>query len=207
MTAPAISTSAPRLPTAVLAAAVIWFGLVLIAGGVGFFTSLPFPGAQLIILGLFVAALAAGITVPTLRAWIDARPLRALIGINALRFVGIWFLVLAARGQLAQVFANRAGWGDIAVAALAIALSITGEPRTAPQRAVVHVWNAFGLLDLVVAVATATMVTVQGVTPGVQPLLSFPLVAVPAFFVPLFLANHVFIFRRLIAAGRAAGGR
>ena len=207
MTAPAISTPAPRLPTAVLAATVIWFGLVLIAGGVGFFASLPFPGPQLIILGLTVAAMAAGITVPALRAWIDARPLRALIGINALRFVGIWFLVLAARGQLAPVFANRAGWGDIAVAALAIALSITGEPRTGLQRAVVYAWNAFGLLDLVVAVATATMVTVQGVAPGVQPVLSFPLVVVPAFFVPLFLANHVFIFRRLIAAGRAAGGR
>src|SRR2546426_8771200 len=47
---------------------------------------------------------------PALRAWIDALPLRALIGINVFRFIGITFLVLAARGQIAPVFAQRAGW-------------------------------------------------------------------------------------------------
>ena len=151
--------------------------------------------------------MAAGFAVPALRAWIDALPLRALIGVNALRFVGIYFLLLASRGELSTLFANRAGWGDIAVATLAIALVAAGAPDTAGRRALVYAWNAFGLLDLVVAVGTATMVTVQSVTPGVQPVLTFPLVVVPAFFVPLFLANHIFIFRRLIAAGRAAGGR
>lgn len=196
----------PRLPSTALAAAALWLGLVVVAGAAGFFTKLPFPGAQLIILGLTVGALAAGFAVPALRAWIDALSLRALIGVNALRFVGISFLVLASRGELSPLFANRAGWGDIAVAALAIALVAAVGPDTAGRRALVYAWSAFGLLDLVVAVGTATMVTVQGVTPGVEPLLSFPLVVVPAFFVPLFLANHVFIFRRLIAAGRAAGG-
>ena len=34
-----------------------------------------------------------------------------------------------------------------------------------------------------------------------------PLVLVPAFFVPLFLANHVFIFRRLIGAGGTVDAR
>src|SRR5206468_6016109 len=56
--------------------------------------------------------------VPALRDWIGALPIRALIGINAFRFIGAWFLVIAARGELAPVFANRAGWGDIATAAL-----------------------------------------------------------------------------------------
>jgi len=70
-----------------------------------------------------------------------------------------------------------------------------------------HAWNAFGALDLIVAVATATIVTLQGTVPGMTPLLSFPLILVPAFFVPLFLANHVFILRRLMSAGRTGDAR
>ena len=141
---------------------------------------------------------------PALRAWIDALPLRALIGINAFRFIGIAFLVLAARGQLAAVFAARAGWGDIATAALAIVLVAAGDPRTPTRRAVAHAWNAFGALDLVVAVATATWVTLHAVTPGIQPVLALPLVLIPTFLVPIFLVSHVFIFRRLLASGRSA---
>lgn len=194
------SISLPRFPTAAAAAVTAWLGMALLAGATGFLARLPFPGPQLIILALVVGTVAAGTAVPTLRAWIDALPIRALIGINVFRFIGIWFLVLAARGQLAPVFANRAGWGDIVTAALAIGLIAAGDPRTRTQRPLAHAWNAFGLLDLIVAVATATWVTMHGVTPWVRPVLAVPLVVIPTFFVPIFLANHVFIFRRLLAA-------
>ncbi|TMJ93765.1 MAG: hypothetical protein E6G67_11410 [Actinobacteria bacterium] len=89
---------------------------------------------------------------------------------------------------------------------LALALVAAGEPRTPLHRGLTHAWNAFGLLDLVIAVATATAVTLRGTTPGVAPVLSLPLVVIPAFFVPIFLANHVVIFRRLLAAGRPTHG-
>jgi len=168
----ASSIPMPRLPSAAVAAAAVWFGLALLAGATGFLARLPFPGPQLIILTLVVATFAAGTLVPALRDWIGALPIRALIGINAIRFIGAWFLVIAARGELAPVFANRAGWGDIATAALALVLVAAGEPRTATHRALAHAWNAFGLLDL-----------------------------------PIFLANHVFIFRGLLAAGRSSDGR
>jgi len=200
MTAPA-----PRFPRAAIVAVTGWLALALLAGGTGFLVRLPFPGPQLIFLALFAATLGAT-GVPALRAWIDALPIRTLIGINALRFIGITFLVLAARGQIAPVFAARAGWGDIATAVLALALVAAGEPRTPLHRGLTHAWNAFGLLDLVIAVATATAVTLRGTTPGVAPVLSLPLVVIPAFFVPIFLANHVVIFRRLLAAGRPTHG-
>jgi len=192
----------PRFPRPAAIAVTAWFALALLAGATGFLARLPFPGPQLIFFGLFVAALAAVTGVPGLRAWIDALPLRTLIGINALRFIGIIFLVLAAQGQIAPVFAARAGWGDIATAALALALVATGARRTPLSRGLTHAWNAFGLLDLVVAVATATAVTLQGTTPGMDPVLAFPLIVIPTFLVPIFLANHVVIFRRLLAAGR-----
>src|SRR5690242_12494398 len=112
----------PRFPRSAVVAVAAWLALVLLAGATGFFARLPFPGPQLIILALVAATLVAATTAPGLRAWIDAVPLRALIGINAFRFVGITFLVLAARGQISPVFAARAGWGDIAAAALALVL-------------------------------------------------------------------------------------
>src|SRR6266568_3184449 len=162
----ASSVPMPRLPSAAVAAAAVWFGLALLAGATGFLARLPFPGPQLIILTLVVATFAAGTLVPALRDWIGALPIRALIGINAFRFIGAWFLVIAARGELAPVFANRAGWGG-----------------------------------------TATWVTLHAVAPGVQPVLTLPLIVIPTFFVPIFLANHVFIFRRLLAAGRSSDDR
>jgi hypothetical protein len=130
-----------------------------------------------------------------------------LIGINMVRFIGITFLVLAARGELAPVFADRAGWGDIAAAVLALVLVAAGEPRTRLHRGLTHAWNAFGLLDLVVAVATATAVTLRGAVPGIGPGVSFPLVIVPTFIVPILVATHVVIFRRLLALGRAGHDR
>src|ERR1051325_664576 len=186
---------APRLPGAAALAATVWLILAIAAG---FFLRLPFPGPQLIILGLVVLTLVAGLVPSRLRAWIDAVPLRVLVGVTATRFGGIAFLVLAAQGQMNQVFEDRAGWGDIATATLAIALVVTWAPVTPPRRLLLHAWNALGFLDLVVAVGTATAVTLSGATPGVERVLTLPFSIVPTFLVPLFLANHVFIFRRLV---------
>jgi len=200
----ASTIAAPRFPRAAGVVVTAWLALALLAGGTGFLVRLPFPGPQLIFLALFVATLVAVTALPALRAWVDAVPLRALIGINAFRFVGITFLVLAARGQIDPVFAARAGWGDIATAALALILFAAGEPRTSLQRGLRHGWNGLGFIDLVVAVATATAVTLRGSTPGVAPVLYPPLVLVPTFIVPIFLANHIIIFRRLRVASHGA---
>jgi hypothetical protein len=207
MTASALTAAPPRFPRGVALVAATWFAFALLAGATGSFARLPFPGPQLIILALVAATLGAVLGVPALRAWTNALALRGLIGVNAIRFLGITFLVLAARGQLAPSFAERAGWGDIAAAALALILVAAGEPRSALHRGLAHAWNAFGVLDLVVAVGTATAVTLRHATPDMSALFSFPLVAVPAFFVPILLANHVVIFRRLIALGRGSNAR
>ncbi len=194
-TAPAVST--PRLPGTAAVAAVIWLVLAVIAGASGFLVRLPFPGAQVIILALVTITLAAGLASSSLRAWIDSIPLRWLVGVNAIRFIGIAFLLVAAQGQLNPVFAGRAGWGDIAIATAAIILAWAGTPRL-----LTLVWNALGVLDLVVAVGTATAITLNGTTPGVTALLTLPLSLVPTVIVPLLLVNHVFIFRRLLAPPR-----
>src|SRR5437870_10013995 len=106
----ASTIAAPRFPRAAGVAVTAWLALVLLAGATGFLVRLPFPGPQPIFLALFVATRVGPTAVPALRAWVDALPLGTLVGINALRFTGIRFLVLAARGQMDPVFAARAGW-------------------------------------------------------------------------------------------------
>ena len=73
----------PRLPGAAALAAAVWLILAIAAGATGFFLRLPFPGPQLIILGLVVLTLVAGLVPSRLSAWIDAIPLRVLVGVNA----------------------------------------------------------------------------------------------------------------------------
>jgi hypothetical protein len=203
----AAALPAPRFPGAAALVVTLWLGFAVIAGATGLLARLPFPGGQLIILGLVALTLTAGSVPGRLRDWIDRLPLRALFGANALRLIGIYFVILGAQGRLNATFAARAGWGDIAAALLAIVLVAMGNPRTSTQRLLYHAWNAFAALDLVVAVGTATIVAAQGITPGMTPLFTGPLSLVPLFFVPLYLANHVFIFRRLVAAGEKHDAR
>jgi hypothetical protein len=185
-------TQAPAFPRSTAALLLVWLGVAITLGSTGFWLRLAFPGTQLIILALTALVIAAGLRNAQLRAWLDAVPLRGLVGVHVVRLVGIVFLVLAAKGQLNPVFASRAGWGDIAVAVAAGTLALTGTSRR-----VTHVWNALGFTDLVVAVGTATVVIVRGAAPGMTPLFTFPLSLVPTFAVPLLLASHVFIFRKL----------
>ncbi len=181
--------AAPTQSRTVPIALLIWL-LAALALGPWLFATLPFPAPQLTVVALAVVATIG------LRKWLDALPWRSLVGMHAVRFVGITFLILSARGALAPVFAARAGWGDLIAALGAVALVVAGlRPKW-----LVYAWNTFGLLDLIVAVGTATLVAKSGAVPGMQPLTHLPLNLVPMFFVPVLVASHVAIFRRLNAA-------
>ena len=74
-----------------------------------------------------------------------------LIGLNVWRVAGGFFLLLAAEGRLAGPFPYSAGWGDIITGALALPvawLALRGQGK-----ALIWAWNAFGMLDLVAALA------------------------------------------------------
>lgn len=191
-----VSHSHSRLAPAL---AVGWLALAVLIGASGKFALLPFPVPQVIVLALTIVTVWAGTRVAAVRAWVDALPLRALVAVHAVRFVGIAFLVLAAQGQLSPIFAEPAAWGDILAAAGALALLASGLPRTRGHRNLYLVWNTFGLLDFVVVVTTAAWVASRGLVPGMTPLLHLPLSLLPTFLVPLLIASHIFLFRRLRA--------
>jgi hypothetical protein len=186
MTAGTVAPAPSRTVPVVL---VSWF-LAALVFGPWLFAHLPFPAPQLLVLALAVVA-AVG-----LRGWLETLPWRVLVGMHAVRLVGVVFVILGAQGLLAPAFATRAGWGDLIAALGAIAVAVAGL-RSKP---LAYLWNSFGLLDLVVAVGTATTVVMSGAIPGIQPLTHFPLNLVPTFFVPFLVASHVAIYRRIHAA-------
>ncbi|MGH7676540.1 MAG: hypothetical protein ACREMV_14835, partial [Gemmatimonadales bacterium] len=78
---------------------------------------------------------------------------------------------------------------------------LSGLPTTRGHRGVYLAWNAFGLLDFALVVWTA--VSVGRADPAaLAVLLRLPLSLLPTFVVPLLIASHVFIFRRLAALAR-----
>ncbi|MCI0435012.1 MAG: hypothetical protein L0271_15440 [Gemmatimonadetes bacterium] len=183
---------------------IAWLAGATLLGVTGALAALRPPGPQLLILGITVVALAVA-HIGAVRTRIDALPVRWLVGLHAVRLVGIVFLALAAGGELSPLFAERAGWGDIAAAVLALGLVVSGPPDTRVRWWSYLVWNVFGLVDLVVAVGTATLVVMRGDVPGMDPLLRLPLIYVPMLLVPLLVTVHVILFRRLLSGLRSDG--
>lgn len=190
------TTTLSRTTTAAVTGGIAWIAVALILGVSGVLIAARPPAPQILILSLVAAAIwitSRG----ALRDLVNAIPIRALVAVHAVRFVGIVFLALSAQGALSPVFATPAGWGDIAVAVSALGIVALGTPTTRLRRGLYLGWNVFATLDLMVAVGSATMVALSGDVPGVAPLLSAPLVLVPMVLVPLLFASHVIIFRRL----------
>jgi hypothetical protein len=88
---------------------------------------------------------------PRFRSALLSVPLPALVGLNAARLGGVFFLILAADGRLSAPFASVAGWGDMLVAALAIPFAARAARGDGAPSAWLGVWSALGALDLVVA--------------------------------------------------------
>jgi len=173
----------------------VWLAVATAVGFTGVIGAVRM-GPQLIALTLTVVAVFVSSRVAVVRQSVDALPIQALVGVHVARFVGIAFLVLGARGELSPLFAERAGWGDITTATIAVVLLLIGLAKTIPPRVLVA-WNVFGMIDLIVAVTTAAFVVLRGDVPGMEALLRLPLVLVPIFAVPLLFATHIALFRRL----------
>ena len=187
--------SATVSPRPALYGTAVWLIGATAIGLTGVLSTMRF-GPQLVALALTILAVYVSSRVTPVRESVDALPLQALVGIHATRFIGIVFLLLGERSEISPLFAQRAGWGDITTAAIAVVLLLIGLATTVPRGALLA-WNVFGMLDLIVAVGTATFVVVRGDVPGMEPLLRLPLILVPIFAVPLLFATHVAIFRRL----------
>jgi hypothetical protein len=175
--------------------AALWLAAAICAGASGALRALRPPAPQLILTGCTAALLAAWRFNRELRSLLQRLDLRWLVVLHLTRFVGIWFLILCERGELACGFATAAGWGDIAVATLAAVLLVSWN-RVARRELAVGIWNALGLLDILLVVVNAARVGMAA-PESLAPLLRLPLSLLPTFLVPLIIASHIIIFSRL----------
>jgi hypothetical protein len=193
-----LSTDASRVTLAVGVALTLWLALVFVLGAGGAFAQPPvtppvsiFAGVALPI-AIFLAAYRAS---SSFRQFVLNLDLRLVIGLQAWRFGGLGFLALSAYNVLPGTFAWPAGLGDMAIGATApiLALAIARRPHVVTSRLFVT-WNLLGILDLVVAVSTGTLVSWFGIgaaSAGMGAMAELPLLLVPAFLVPGFVMLHV----------------
>jgi hypothetical protein len=99
---------------------------------------------------LFAAAVATAW--PAARRAMLSPPLPLMVGLNIGRVAGVLFLLLAAEGRLSGPFPYSAGWGDIIAGALALPVLWLMQ-ENGGHTTTIHFWNAFGMADLVTAIA------------------------------------------------------
>ncbi|HSA89151.1 MAG TPA: hypothetical protein VLF42_04545 [Burkholderiales bacterium] len=136
-----------------------------------------------LVLSTFVFWVAAKTYVlPKLEQFSPQAVLTPILLLHSFRHLGLMFLAPGGvyPGMPAQ-FAYPAAYGDLAAAALAMAAILTGTPRW-----LVWVFNVVGTVDLLAAIALAT---IHG-----APAFMGAAYWIPAFWVPALLVTHYLVF-------------
>lgn len=184
--------SSQRFSHRVVIILLIWCLSAALVGVLGVLASVHPPLPQLILFGLVALLLIAYGLSSEFRRWLSSIPLKWLVCVHLVRFVGFYFLWLYEHGQLPFAFAVLGGWGDIVVATLALVLLVL-RPRS---RMIYQVWNTLGFADILFVVSTATRLALED-SASMAALLRFPLSLLPTFIVPLIIFTHIVIFLRL----------
>jgi hypothetical protein len=140
-------------------------------------------------------------------AVLDAQPAAWLIGLQAYRVFGGFFLINYARGLIPGEFALPAGIGDVMVGLLALPAAAYVATGTGLGRRIGIAWNLLGLLDFASAISLGFLTS-----PGPFQVLAlahpnalvgtFPTVMIPAFAVPTSILLHALSIRQLVRLGR-----
>ncbi len=182
----------------------LWFAAVVALGALGAF-AVPGLGTPLIgaaVLLPIVAGILMARRTPAIHYRLMNLPIAALIALNVGRAIGVFFLVLQSAGRLPSTFAHSAGWGDIAVAVLAVPVALAAQRRIAGWQALVLAWNTLGFADLITAVtlgvgSSDSPLRFIAESPASTAVATMPWVLIPAFLVPTFLLIHLVVFAQL----------
>ena len=159
--------------------------------------------ATFLTLGLLAGTLPLLIS-PTFRQLVRAIPPIGLIGVHAIRVLGILFLALMDMRLLPAEFAQPAGYGDITVGLLALGIVYLFTKRKPYAPTLAIGWNALGLLDFASALTSGILFigpfAAQLAAHGTSPLYLNYVLIVPAFGVPLYTLLHIYSLFQLISA-------
>lgn len=191
-------SSTPSRTRNVVLGVIAWLAIALILSVAGIPQKLTPPAPQIVILILTIALIAFSRAYGRLRAWTMSVDLRKIVGFHLLRGVaGAAFLWAAAHATLPREFADVAGYGDIAVAILALLLLALVAPERSSAPLLYVIWNTFGLIDIMLAVVIATRLAMADPSSMAQ-LLKTPFSLIPLFLVPIIIASHIWLFERLL---------
>ena len=196
----------------ILAWHAVWFVLVVGFGAAGTFNypaglGTPRLGAAVTLPVAIIAIMAIRAT--ALRAALLSIPLSTLIGVNAVRVLGLFFVLLYTNGRLPAPFAPTAGWGDIFIGATALPVAWAASRRALAWRTLILVWNSLGLLDLIAAVglgvasAEGSPLRVFYGEPSTAIMAGLPWLLIPAFLVPNLILTHLAVFRAIRATSES----
>jgi hypothetical protein len=191
---------------AAFAAAAAWLAMVVAAytvGGLRPGVLGPVPVNLLPFILLLAVLFGSWFLLPQTRHALLSVPLPALVAVHAGRVGGLFFLILYFDGRLSAPFAPAAAIGDIITGAVALLLVPVLAFGFELRSLWLKVWNAFGALDLAVAITLAVLsapgtpfrVFTEG--PGTQLMGMLPWIFVPAMLVPIDLLVHFTIAAKL----------
>ncbi|BCQ56987.1 hypothetical protein [Burkholderia gladioli] len=125
-----------------------------------------------------------------------------LILVQALRILGVIFVILFAADRLPAPFAPLAGYGDMLVGVLAVPLAWAVTSRKAPPRLPIYFWSALGIGDLINALVLGVLsapgplqIFNDGASSFIMPML--PWILIPGFLVPAFFFLHLVVLVKL----------
>ena len=190
-----------RIKFTALMAAMLWGSLIVVLAASGAFspdTTGPIPGPILAFAALMVLLFGSWFMWPGFRSSLLSVPIWALVGLHIARIGGVFFLILTTAGRLSAPFGPSAGWGDIIVGVIAIPLAVLAAIGLV-YPAVIRIWNALGVLDLIVAISLGALsspgtpfrVFTEG--PGTLAMTTLPWIMIPAMLVPFYLLVHATI--------------
>lgn len=199
---------------ALFAATAAWLTVVVAVYGLRVLTPGtlgPFPVNLVPFTLLLAVLLGAWVLIPQARDVLLSVQMPALVAVHAGRVAGVFFLLLYFDGRLSAPFAPIAAIGDIITGAIALLLLALLARGVKIPKLWFGAWNAFGLLDLLTALALA-MLSVPGTPfrlftegPGTVVMGTLPWIFVPAMLVPVDLLVHIVIIAKLRSAPHAAG--
>jgi hypothetical protein len=175
-----------------------WFGIAFALGFLEVYRTAS-DRIPTIPYGILVPIIIGGLVIvrsSTMARVLDAVPQHWLIGVQLYRALGAIFLILYGAGKMPGLFAWPAGLGDVLVGVLAPVVAVAYARGPEKNGDLVSAWNIFGMVDLIVAVATgfSTSPSPFQLFAFDQPneLVSvFPLVLIPTYLVPVSILLHI----------------
>ncbi|WP_298489003.1 hypothetical protein [uncultured Maribacter sp.] len=126
--------------------------------------------------------------------------LEQLVFIHIFRFVGVFFFLVYFYNAIPKEFAFIGGAGDIITAILVFPVVIALKKGYSFAKLVTYIWNIIGLIDIILVLVTAVVLTneaVRNTTEAVEQFGTFPFSWIPAFAPATIIFLHILVFKKL----------